>query len=58
MLQVSNPNTTFIENEISGFFSIAVFYYIARSYAPAAGLCVNSALSIVLALQYATKGDL
>lgn len=56
LLQISNPNTTFIENELSGFFSIALFYHIGRSFSPLASKCINPGLSIPMALQSAIKG--
>lgn len=57
MLMLSNPNTTFIENELTGYLSIAIFYHIARSFAPFAGLAINPAVSLALSIQYASKGD-
>lgn len=53
LLLISNPNTTFIESELSGYLSIAIFYHIARSFAPLAGLVINPAITIVVAFQYA-----
>ena len=57
LLLLSNPNTTFIESELSGYMSIAIFYFIARSFAPFAGLAINPAVTISLVIQYATKGQ-
>lgn len=34
ILQITNPNTTFIENEISGFLSIVIFFYLAIVLSP------------------------
>lgn len=34
ILQITNPNTTFIENEISGFLSIVLFFYLAIMLSP------------------------
>lgn len=55
-LLLSNPNTSFIESELSGYLSIAIFYHIARSYAPLAGLLINPAVTLALAIQYAIRG--
>ena len=52
----SNPNTTFIESELSGYISIAIFYHIARSFAPRAGLVINPAITIALSIQLAVRG--
>ncbi len=57
LLLLSNPNTTFIESELSGYMSIAIFYFIARSFAPFAGLTINPAVTVSLVIQYATKGE-
>ena len=46
MLLLSNPNTTFIENELTGFMSVTIFYYIARSFAPFANSTLNPAFTI------------
>jgi glycerol uptake facilitator-like aquaporin len=56
-LLLSNPNTSFIESELSGYISIAIFYHIARSFAPLAGLVINPALTLALAVQYAVRGS-
>jgi len=55
-LILSNPNTTFIESELSGYISIAIFYHIARSFAPLAGLVINPAVTLGLAVQQAFWG--
>lgn len=55
-LLLSNPNTTFIESELSGYLSIAIFYHIAKSFAPIAGLVINPAVTLSLAIQYAIAG--
>lgn len=57
MLLLSNPNTTFIENELTGYLSIAIFYHIARSFAPSAGLAINPAATLALSIQYASRGN-
>lgn len=43
LLQISNPNTTFIDNELSGFIFIVAFIHIGRQFAPP-GCIVNPAL--------------
>jgi glycerol uptake facilitator-like aquaporin len=55
-LLLSNPNTTFIESELSGYISIAIFYHIARSFAPIAGVLINPAVTISISIQYAIAG--
>ena len=55
MLMLSNPNTTFIENELTGYMSITFFYYIARSFAPFANSTLNPIFTIALGFQYGTK---
>ena len=57
MLLLSNPNTTFIENELTGYMSITFFYHIARSFAPFSNTTLNPAFTLALAIQYATKGQ-
>ena len=57
MLMLSNPNTTFIDDELSGYASIVIFYHIARSFAPLAGLVINPAVTLASAIRYATKGQ-
>ena len=42
---------------LSGYLSIAIFYHIARSFAPLAGLVINPAITIVVAVQYALQGN-
>lgn len=34
ILEITNPNTTFIENEMSGFLSIVLFFYLAIVLSP------------------------
>ena len=55
-LLLSNPNTTFIDSELSGYISIAIFYHIARSFAPLAGLLINPAITLCLSIFYAMIG--
>ena len=57
ILQVSNPNTTFIENELSGFGGIVIFIYIAREYAVKSGNEINAALLLAVNFLSGTKGD-
>lgn len=56
LLLLSNPNTTFIESELTGYLSIALFYFIARSFAPYAGLAINTAITLSVGIHYASKG--
>lgn len=56
-LLLSNPNTTFIENELSGYLSIAIFYHIARSFAPLAGFLINPAVTVAVGIYRAINGD-
>lgn len=55
-LLLSNPNTTFIENELSGYISIAIFYDIARSFAPFAGLLINPAVTLSVSAHFSIFG--
>ena len=57
MLMLSNPNTTFIENELTGYMSITIFYFIARSFAPFAASTLNPAFTLALGFHYGTKGN-
>lgn len=57
-LLLSNPNTSFIESELSGYISIAIFYHIARSFAPLAGLAINPAVTLAVAIQDAFRGNM
>lgn len=56
-LLLSNPNTSFIDSELSGYISIAIFYHIARSFAPLAGLVINPAFTLALSIQHAIRGE-
>ena len=57
VLQISNPNTTFIENELSAFMFIGTFVYIGRRFAPTSGCSINIAVILSSAILLATKGD-
>jgi glycerol uptake facilitator-like aquaporin len=47
ILQITNPNTTFIENEISGFLSIAFFFYLSIVLCPKTNsFVINFAITI------------
>lgn len=50
ILQISNPNTTFIDNELSGYMFIVVFVHTARKYAPYSHECINSMIAFTFAL--------
>ena len=41
ILQITNPNTTFIENEMSGFLSIVIFVYLGIMLSPLASFFIN-----------------
>jgi glycerol uptake facilitator-like aquaporin len=47
ILEITNPNTTFIENEISGFLSIAFFFYLSIVLCPNTNsFVINFAITI------------
>ena len=41
ILQITNQNTTFIENELSGFLSIVIFVYLGIMLSPLASFFIN-----------------
>lgn len=49
-MQISNPNTTFIDNELSGFMFIVMFVHTARKYAPMSHECINSMIAMSFAI--------
>ncbi len=54
---MSNPNTTFIENELSGFVAIIIFVHIARVYAVFSFNAVNPAILFCSSFMSGTKGN-
>lgn len=47
ILQITNPNTTFIENEISGFLSIVLFFYLSIVLCPnSSAFAMNFAITL------------
>ncbi len=58
ILQISNPNTTFIDNELSGYMFIVFFVHTARKYAPSSHECINSMIALSFAtISFIEKGD-
>jgi glycerol uptake facilitator-like aquaporin len=57
ILQVTNPNTTFIENELSGFIAIGIFIYIAREYAITYQGFINCIMVFSVNLIAGIRGD-
>lgn len=50
ILQISNPNTTFIDNELSGYMFIVFFIHTARKYAPSSHETINSTIVVSFSL--------
>jgi len=54
---LSNPNTTFIDSELTGYISIVIFYHIGLTFAPLAGFLINPAITFAIVIQDATSGQ-
>lgn len=56
-LQISNPNTTFIENELSGYAFITIFVFIGRRFAFSPVSTINFCHTLAIGVLNATRGE-
>lgn len=57
ILEISNPNTTFIDNELSGYLFIVLFVHAGRRAAISSNRCINWMIAVPLAIASAFKGN-